>query len=127
VNADRGLNGVELRRYLHRVGERWPIQRAVLGGARVEDARGAPPQRERGAEYVVILVSAAYDGMPWLERVYQAGALWDALEMGARADVHCYTPAEFDRRRTDLPAVRRAVEEGLDLLAPAGRSASGLA
>ena len=47
----------------------------------------------------LILVSPAYDGMPWLERVYQAGALWDALEMGAPADVHCYTPAEFERKR----------------------------
>ena len=44
--------------------------------------------------------------MPWLERVYQAGSLWDAYEMGARADVHCYTPAEFERKRESLPAVR---------------------
>jgi hypothetical protein len=31
----------------------------------------------------MILVSPAFDGMPWLERVYQAGSLWDALEMAA--------------------------------------------
>jgi hypothetical protein len=55
--------------------------------------------------------------MPWLERVYHAGALWDGLEMGSRADVHCYTPAEFERKRTTLPAVRAAADEGLDLLA----------
>ena len=111
------MNHVELRRYLERVGSRWPIEKAVLGGARAADQRGAPPQRERGAEYVVILVSSAYDGMPWLERVYQAGALWDALEMGSAADVHCYTPAEFERKRVGMPVVRVAVEEGLDLMA----------
>jgi hypothetical protein len=55
--------------------------------------------------------------MPWLDRVYQAGALWDALEMGAAAEVHCYTPAEFERKRTTLAAVRDASENGLDLLA----------
>jgi hypothetical protein len=66
---------------------------------------------------VVILVSGAYDGMPWLERVYQAGSLWDGLEMGAPADVHCYTPAEFERKRSTLQAVRDAVNEGLDLMA----------
>src|SRR5947209_19845258 len=82
----------ELRRYLDRVGDRWPIELAWLGGARLADERGAPSQRERGPEYVVILVSSAYDGMPWLERVYQAGALWDGHEMGADAEVHCYTP-----------------------------------
>ena len=110
------VNRRELRRYLDRVGDRWQIDVALLGGARVADERGAPPQRERGAEFVVILVSPAYDGMPWLERVYHAGALWDALEMGDPADVHCYTPAEFERKRTTLRAVREAAENGLDML-----------
>ena len=87
-----------------------------VGGARVADEHGAPPQRERGPEFVVILVSSAYDGMPWLERVYHAGSLWDALEMGAPADVHCYTPAEFERKKATMPAVRNAAERGLYLL-----------
>jgi hypothetical protein len=117
VELDTALNRRELRRYLDRVGDRWPIEIALLGGARIADEGGAPPQRERGPEFVVILVSAAYDGMPWLERVYQAGSLWDALEMGTRADVHCYTPPEFERKRQTMPAVRDAVEHGLDLLA----------
>jgi hypothetical protein len=117
VETAPGLNWRELRRYLSRVDDRWSIERALLGGARVADALGAPPQRERGAEYVLILVSPVWDGMPWLERVYHAGALWDALEMGAPADVHCYTPPEFERKRTSLRAVREAVEQGLDLLA----------
>jgi len=115
VEAAAALNRVELRRYLDRVGDRWPIERAILGGARVADQRGAPPQRERGPEFVLVLVSGAYDGMPWLERVYQAGALWDALEMGAAAEVHCYTPIEFERKRASLPVVRDAAEHGLDL------------
>jgi hypothetical protein len=115
VEAAAELNPTELRRYLDRVGDRWPIERAILGGARVADTHGAPPQRERGPEFVLILVSAAYDGMPWLERVYQAGALWDALEMGAPADMHCYTPVEFERKRQTLRAVREAVDDGLEL------------
>lgn len=110
------LNRAELRRYLERAGDRWPLERAILGGARVADADGAPPQRERGPEFVLILVSAAYDGMPWLERVYQAGALWDALEMGAPADIHCYTPVEFERKRVTLPVVRDTAERGIDLV-----------
>jgi hypothetical protein len=117
VDLGTAVNRRELRRYLDRIGDRWPVEHAVLGGARVADERGAPAQRERGPEYVVILVSSAYDGMPWLERVYQAGALWDALEMGAPADVHCYTPAEFERKRVSLRVVREAVEQGLDLSA----------
>ena len=111
------MNRRELARYLARVDDRWPIEIAFLGGARVADEQGAPPQRERGPEFVVVLVSPAYDGMPWLERVYQAGSLWDGLEMGARADVHCYTPSEFERKRESMRAVREAVDSGLDLLA----------
>jgi hypothetical protein len=109
------LNRGELRRYLDRVGDRWLIERALLGGARVADLHGAPPQRERGPEFVLILVSPAYDGMPWLERVYHAGALWDALEMGAPAEVHCYTPVEFERKRASLPIVRQTAEQGIEL------------
>ena len=116
MEAALELNQTELHRYLDRVGDRWPIERAILGGARVADVKGAPPQRERGPEFVMILVSPSYDGMPWLERVYHAGALWDALEMGAPADVHCYTPAEFERKLLTLPIVRVSAERGVQLL-----------
>jgi hypothetical protein len=110
------VNRRELHSYLNRIGDRWPVDAALLGGARVADERGAPPQRERGPEYVVVLVSERFDGVPWLERVYQAGSLWDALEMGAQADVHCYTPKEFERKRESLRVVREAVENGVDLM-----------
>ncbi|MGB9185854.1 MAG: hypothetical protein WCB67_17510 [Solirubrobacteraceae bacterium] len=107
------INTDELKRYLSRIGDRWPIETAMLGGARVDDAQGALPQRERGPEYVLVLVSSAFDGMPWLERVYQASALWDALEMGSAADVHCYTPAEFERKQRTMPAVRAVAQRGV--------------
>lgn len=113
------LNRRELERYVGRVSGRWPLDRALLGGARVADLHGAPAQRERGAEYVLVLVSDAFDGMPWLERVYVAGSLWDAGEMGARAEVHCYTPPELERRVAALRVVREAVRDGVDLLAGA--------
>ena len=107
----------ELAAYVARISDRWQVDVALLGGARVADECGAPAQRERGPEFVVVLVSSAFEGMPWLERVYQAGNLWDGLELGATADVHCYTPAEFERRRGTLPAIRQAIEQGIDMLA----------
>ena len=110
------LNHRELERYVRRIADRWPVQRALLGGARVADVRGAPAQRERGPEYVIVLVSEHFDGVPWLERVYVAGTLWDSYEMGAPADIHCYTPLEFERKVEQMPAVREAAEQGLELL-----------
>jgi uncharacterized protein len=110
------VNRRELDRYVQRVSDRWPLQRALLGGARVDDAHGLGDQRERGPEYVIVLVSEFFDGVTWLERVYQAGSLWDAAEMGDLAEVHCYTPDEFERKVTALAPVRRAAESGIDLL-----------
>jgi hypothetical protein len=110
------LDDGELARFARRVGDRWTLERAIVGGARVDDARGVVPQRERGPEYVVILVSESFDGIPWLERVHQASGLWDADAMGAPAEVHCYTTAEFERRREALPVVRWAEERGVPLL-----------
>jgi hypothetical protein len=113
VQLAHALNLRELQRYLARVGDRWPMQVVMLGGARVDDLRGAPAQRERGPEYIVVLVSYGFEGIPWLERVYQATALWDALEMGDQADIHCYTAPEFLRRRTSLRVIGDVVERGL--------------
>ncbi|MDQ4040631.1 MAG: hypothetical protein M3141_02660 [Actinomycetota bacterium] len=96
-------NREELRRYARRVGERWPLERLLIH--RSDDA------------YVVVLVSRGFDGVPWLERVRQATSLWDAAEMGANADVHCYTPVELERKLAQLPAVRAAAERGTDVLA----------
>ena len=109
------LDQRELDQYVRRVADRFPVERALLGGARVEDAAGRGIQRERGPEYVVVLVSQHFDGIPWLERVHQASSLWDAHAMGARAEVHCYTPVEYQRRVRTLPVVRAAARSGLRL------------
>jgi hypothetical protein len=100
------VDRAELRRYVRRVSDRWPVDHAFVGGSRVTG--GAGP-----ADYLVVLVSPAFDGVPWLERLRQAEALWDAAEMGARAEVHCYTPVEFERKLAQVPAVREAAEQGI--------------
>jgi hypothetical protein len=115
VTQPTAIDRRELERYVQRVADRWPVQRALLGGARVADEHGAGAQRERGPEFVVVLISEYFDGVPWLERVYTASSLWDAYEMGAPAEVHCYTPAEFERKREQLKVVREAAEHGLEL------------
>ena len=113
---EQTLNEPELARYAGRVGDLWPLEQALVGGARVDDARGVLAQRERGPDYVVVLVSEGFDGVPWLERVHQAAGLWDAAEMGAPAEVHCYTPVEFERKRADLQVVRWVIERGVPIL-----------
>jgi hypothetical protein len=96
------------RLYVQRVSDRWPVEHAYLDG----------PHPETEPPYVVVFVSRNFDGVPWLERVRQAGALWDAAEMGGQADVHCYTPVELERKRSQLAVVRDAVADGMEVLAP---------
>ena len=84
------------------------MERIHVGGRRITGA-------DDGPAYLVVVVSAGFDGVPWLERVRQAQALWDAAELGAPAEVHCYTPVEVERKRATVPAVRQAVVEGLEL------------
>lgn len=109
------VNEPELRRFAQRAADRWPLQRAIVGGARIDDARRVVPQRERGPEFVVILVGDGFADIPWLERVHEATGLWDAEAMGAPAELHCYTSEEFERRRSAQPVVRWADERGMDL------------
>ncbi len=116
ATATTELDRTELDAYVQRLAERFPLHRAFLGGARVADARGAAVQRERGPEYVLVLVSTHFDGVPWLERVYQATSLWDGYTMGGRAEVHCYTPAEYARKVRALPVVRQTARYGLTLV-----------
>ena len=90
----------ELRSYLRRVGERWQLEAAYHR------------RRDPSEEHLVVLVSSAFDGMPWLERTTTARNLWDAGTMRGGVDVHCYTPAEVERKRTTVRPIAAAIEKG---------------
>ena len=93
----------ELRAYLRRVGERWPLEAAYHR------------RRDPDEEHLVVLVSQAFDGMPWLERTTTARNLWDAGTMKGGVDVHCYTPAEIERKRATVRPISAAIEKGSEL------------
>ncbi len=115
MQATIAFDRAELRRYLDRISDRWRLDGAYLGGPALTGEAPSGWFDDR-AGFTVVLVSDAFDEVPWLERVYVTTSLWDGLEMGAPADVHCYTRAEFLRRRDSTPAVRDATWHGLDLL-----------
>ena len=93
----------ELRSYLRRVGERWPLEAAYHR------------RRDPDEEHLVVLVSQAFDGMPWLERTTTARNLWDAGTMKGSVDIHCYTPAEMERKRATVRPISAAIEKGSEL------------
>jgi ABC-type sugar transport system substrate-binding protein len=117
VGEDAGLPLRELELYVQRVSDRWAIERAVVGGSAAVDR--SAEESTGDPSFVIVLVSAQFDGVPWLERIRQAKALWDAHAAEAAAEVHCYTPVELDRKRAQVPQIRHVLSAGVDLLAAA--------
>jgi hypothetical protein len=93
----------ELGAYLRRVGDRWPLEAAYHR------------RRSHDEEHLVVLVSQAFDGMPWLERTTTARNLWDSGVMRGGVDVHCYTPAEAERKRGTVRPLAAAIEKGREV------------
>ena len=93
----------ELRSYLRRVGERWPLDAAYHR------------RRDPDEEHLVVLVSRGFDGMPWLERTTTARNLWDSGAMKGGVDVHCYTPPEIERKRGTVRPLAAAIEKGSEV------------
>ena len=60
---------------------------------------------------------AALHGIEALPDRQRAALVAIAVADRPHADVHCYTPQEFERKRESLPLVRRVSDHGVDLLA----------
>ena len=84
----------------------------VTGGA--GSAIGGATCRRLASEGAAVVVMDHHERRTD-ETVEALRSRYDVPIMGAPADVHCYTPSEFERRREQLPAVRRALEHGLEL------------
>ncbi|MBI4279284.1 MAG: nucleotidyltransferase domain-containing protein [Armatimonadetes bacterium] len=88
---------------MERVHARFPLGRAILFGSR---ARG---DELVDSDYDLVLVSPAFDGMDWSDRIRAMQDLWD-LDVGLES--LCYTPREFARKAAEISTVAEAVREG---------------
>lgn len=101
-----GTEQVDLGLFIQRVNERFPLTKALLFGSR---ARG---DHLRESDYDLILVSPAFAGIPFTDRMSAVYRLWP---WEASLEPFCYTPEEFALKAGQLTVVRKAVEEGIDL------------
>jgi predicted nucleotidyltransferase len=104
-----GVDEQGLAQFVRRVHRRWPLERAVLFGSR---ARG---DELRESDYDLILVSAAFGGLPFTERMMLVRDLWS---LGERLEVLCYTPEEFERKRSEIGIVAEGLRQGRELAIP---------
>jgi hypothetical protein len=61
----------------------------------------------------LIIVSEAFRKVPWLDRPV---CVHDVLGLPFGADLLCYTPDEYERKRQEFGIVRTATETGLVLV-----------
>lgn len=104
-----GVNWEKLERFLCRVQARFPLKHAILFGSR---ARG---EELRSSDYDLLLVSPAFAGLPYPERIGAVLALWD-LDVGL--EPICLTPEEFQERAEKITVVAEARREGQELWPP---------
>jgi hypothetical protein len=96
-----------LRDFIARVNSVFPLSHAYLFGSR---ARG---DALFSSDYDILLVSEAFEGLDFSERMRRVCEHWTARE---GLEVLCYTPEEFDRKRRQICIVKQAAEEGRRLL-----------
>ena len=96
-----------IRRLLKRLSKHIRIRRAILFGSR---ARG---DALKNSDYDLVLVSPDFAGVHFLDRIALVLDFWDD---DRDLQPLCYTPEEFEAKRRRIGIVRRAVEEGVELV-----------
>lgn len=66
----------------------------------------------RRSDYDFIIVSPAFTGMHWLDRISRVIHLW---ESASDIDVLPYTPDEFEDKKKNSSVVRTALKEGIEV------------
>lgn len=110
-----GVDRARLTGFLERVHLRFPLEQAILFGSR------ARSEELLDSDYDLILVSAAFEGMGWTDRIRAVLDLWD---LDADLQPLCYTPAEFARKAAEISTVAEAVRQGQQVwMSPTTRAA----
>ncbi len=104
-----GVDRPRLERFLERVAQRFPLERALLFGSR---ARG---DELAESDYDLVLVSFAFQGMSWRDRVQAVLDLWD---LDVDLQPLCYTPDELARKSQEICTAAEAVREGVEVYRP---------
>lgn len=92
---------------LPRLVERFGPERVVVFGSR---ARG---DALKHSDLDVLVVSAAFRAIPWLDRPVR---VYEECDIRMGVELLCYTPEEYARKRDELGIVRTATAEGVELL-----------
>ncbi len=94
------------RNFVQAVKTHYPGARIVLFGSR---ARG---DFLKESDYDFIIVSKAFAGIDFTSRITQ---LLNKADVRFAADILCYTPQEFEKKKNQIGTVQEAVRQGIPL------------
>ncbi|MFW6126021.1 MAG: nucleotidyltransferase domain-containing protein [Chloroflexota bacterium] len=92
--------------FARRVRVAFQADRVIFFGSRV---RG---DHLKQSDYDFIIVSDAFEGLPFDRRIALTYQLWDSP---MPVEPLCYTREEFERKRSQVSIVREAVREGVEV------------
>jgi len=102
-----GETGTEqIAGFIDEVERRFTPEKIILFGSR---ARG---DHLKNSDYDMVVVSRAFEGIHFLERLSSLFELWN-YEFGL--DILAYTPEEFEERKDDLGIVGKAARNGVEV------------
>ena len=96
----------ELKGFIKRVKAKYRDSKIILFGSRARN------EHLEDSDYDFIIISERFSGMHFADRIEQIQSLWTS-----HADVEplCYTPKEFDEKKSEIGIVNEAAREGIVL------------
>jgi predicted nucleotidyltransferase len=93
--------------FLAVIKEKYSPEKILLFGSR---ARG---DHLVDSDVDMIIVSKKFEGVNWLTRIRDVSELWEGL---VPLEPLCYTPAEFQEKKSMIGIVSQAAREGKELM-----------
>jgi predicted nucleotidyltransferase len=92
--------------FIKNLNEVFEIEKLVLFGSR---ARG---DNLVGSDYDFIVVSRAFEGVPFIKRMFMVAEMWNHKES---LEAFCYTPEELAKKSMEIGIVSEALREGIEI------------
>ena len=96
----------EVEKFILKVKKKFKPEKVILFGSR---ARG---DALKNSDWDFLIVSKAFEGVLFVKRLEAVYEFWNVKQ---RADILCYTPEEFEKKRKEISVVRKAVKEGKEV------------
>jgi predicted nucleotidyltransferase len=104
ISNERVLD--HLREFKKRIEGHFAIERMILFGSRARD------DWLYESDIDLILVSRDFQTISFLDRIREIASMWDG---DLSLEPICYTPDEFERKRSETGIVREAAKHGIDI------------